>query len=681
MLHKTICFVGLVMIMATTCFAQTTSPAPVITAIAGRAPYTSEKSGEVLVTPSDKVTAKKLTVSVQYKGQDIVSDWPASPGVRAIIPFYLDAFAEGTNEITCRLDGDGQTIGTANVTLTKLPPKPNEVKIDHITNSLIVDGKPFLPVGFYCDEDYGTLAEDESMYGFNMISPYWSQRTKRTPEELSKLREKMDQCAAVGIRVNYHIESACMRLQGQALEDVITQEIEAFRDHPALLAWYIADEPEYHNVTAEQLQAVYQLVKKLDPYHPVCICIADLKYMPKFTPSMDFIMSDAYPIPHHPVTRVADSMDRAHQGTGNTMPVWDIPQVFGGGEFWFREPTNREVRVMTYLALMHGATGIEHFVRRPPLGNPNSQVLWNECRNLALEISQIAPAVLSHEPAPVATTNVSTVQARAFRDRGMLYVLVANTVVQPTSVQVKVDTGYSGKANALFERRDVDVKSGVIDDMIDGMSTRIYTIPVGPMPKEELQPNPENIVFNYSFEEIGTAGTVSNCYGSRDGYPYANMVLDPSESKHGRYSVRMTVPADGQSIGLIPTLKETPDTKLVELSGRIPTYWYAYKLGDQLTISFWAKGKEPGLVARISDSYLDGFPKDFKLTQDWQRYEVKGTVIKKRQYPGYSLNLISKGTAWFDMLETTVTPAPAGAPAPAPGQDKKPAERQVPVPE
>lgn len=631
---------------------------PPLTVVPGLMPYTTETEGELLITASDEFSGKSLTVDVSIGSRQLASKRKVEAGVRASIPLKLSDLAIGDNAVTCKLMCNGQELAAAKGNVIRLAHKPNVVKIDHRTNSMIADGRPFLPVGFYCDDSFGTLAEEESLYGFNMISPYWSRPAVRTPEELTKVKDLMDRCASVGVKVVYHIERACINLKGKELEDVIRPEIEMFRDHPALLAWYIADEPEYHSVTAEQLQDVYQMVKKLDPWHPIGVCIADLRHMPKFTPSMDFIMSDAYPIPHLPVTRVADSMDRARKGTNNSMPVWDIPQVFGGGEFWFREPTAKEVRVMTYLALIHGATGIENFVRRPPLGNPNSLVLWNECRNLAMEISQLAPAILSGDPAPKISSNNPTVRARAFIDRGVMFILAANTVVQPTTVELTIEGGYSGKANVYFERRDVDVKSGVLSDIIDGFGTRVYAIPIGPMPKETLQPNPENLVFNYSCEEIVSPGTVSNCYGSRNGHPFANMMLDPFESVHGRHSVRMTVPGDRQSIGIIPTLKRTPETELVELSGRIPGYWYTYKTGDELTISVWAKGNRPGLVMRLSDICLEGFPKEFTLTTEWQRYEVTAKVTRDRRYPGLSFNLMSKGTAWLDMFEVTCVRPP-----------------------
>lgn len=631
----------------------------------GRAPYTSETRGLLLVTPSDQLKGKALTLDVLLGDKQLALQYRLEAGTRAAIPLSLDAFAEGDNAITCRLTGDGQELATTTVTLTKLAPKPNEVKIDNVNQGLIVDGRPFLPVGFYCDSSFGTLPEEESVNGFNMISPYWSQSKPRTPDEIAQIREKMDRCASVGMMVNYHIERACINLEGKALEDAIRPEIEAFRDHPALLCWYIADEPEGNRVSPEQMLAAYKLVKQLDPYHPAVICIAALSRMGNYVQSMDILMTDNYPVPHLPLTHVAAAMDRAHTGVNNSKPVWFIPQVFGGGEFWYREPTAKEVRVMTYLSLIHGATAIQNFVRRPPLANPGSPVVWNESRTLAMEISQLAPAILSEEPAPAVASNLPQVQARAFMDRGMLFVLAANTSADPATVQLKIDGGYNGRANAIFDRRSLDVKDGVIEDMIDGTGTRVYRIPVGPMPKDDIEPDPDSIVGNASFEDIVSAGSVANCYGSRSADTYANVILDPFVSRHGRQSVRMTVPADDASIGLIPLLMKDPQTKTTEWSNKPWPFWFAYMPGDQLKISIWAKAKDPGLTLRISDPFLEGFPKEFPLTTDWQRYEVTGkvTVTAKRNYTALSFHLKGKGTAWFDLFEVVRVKA---EPAPAP---------------
>jgi len=655
--------------------AQDVQPAPPMTVQPGRSFYTSETRAFLLVTPSDQLKGKALALDVLLGDKQLALQYKLEPGKRTMLPLSLDAFAEGDNTLTCRLTGDGQEIAAANVTLTKLPPKPNEVKIDNISKGLIVDGLPFLPVGFYCDSDFKRLPEDECVNGFNMISPYWSSSKARTPEEIAQIREKMDRCAAVGMKVNYHIERACMNLEGKALEDAIRPEIEAFRDHPALLSWYIADEPEGHRIPPERMRAAYNLVKQLDPYHPVAICIAALSGVSKYVDAMDILMTDNYPVPHFPLTHVASAMDRAYAAVGNAKPVWFIPQVFGGGEFWYREPTAKEVRVMTYLSLIHGATALQSFVRRPPLSNPGAPAVWNECRTLAMEVSQLAPAILSDEPAPTVTSSLEQVHARAFVDRGMLFVIAANTSGQPVTVQLKigdlVGLGHlvpDQQADAIFDRRSVDVKNGVIEDIIDGTGTRVYRIPIGPMPVEDIQPDPNSLTANCSFENIVSAGSVANCYGSRAADDSANVMLDPFVARHGRQSVRMTVPTENGSIGLIPLLLKDPQTKTTEWSNKPWPFWFAYMPGDVLKISIWAKAKNPGLILRFSDPFIEGFPKEFPLTTEWQRYEVNGrvTVTAKRNYSALSFHLKGKGTAWFDLFEVVrVTPPPAPAPASA----------------
>ncbi len=74
------------------------------------------------------------------------------------------------------------------------------------------------------------------------------------------------------------------------------------------------------------------------------------------------------------------------------VPVWAIIQAFGGGaEHWYRAPNAAEVRAMTYLALIGGATGVMYFLE----GMPASDRLWGECRQLSLEMLALTSAVTS----------------------------------------------------------------------------------------------------------------------------------------------------------------------------------------------------------------------------------------------------------------------------------------------
>ncbi|MDH7602307.1 MAG: hypothetical protein QHI38_09185 [Armatimonadota bacterium] len=529
-----------------------------------------------------------------------------------------------------------------------------DIRIEPRTRAVIADGRPFLPFGFYTDPDIVDLPEVESLNGFTTIAPYWFGRQKRTPDDIAEMRRQLDRCAAVNMKLNYDIKLLATTLQTEEDEQALRAEVDAVKDHPALLAWYIADEPELNNVPPERLVRAYKIIKEVDPVHPVAVCIAQVGRAEPYLPAFDVLLVDIYPIPHHSVTKVADGIEKALAVVGSSKPVWFIPQAFGGGEFWYREPTAKEVRAMTYLALIHGATGIQYFIRRPPIGNPKSPVVWSECRILAMECSQLAPAVLSGESAPRVSCEPVQIHARAFADRGMLFVLAVNTENRPTAIKIAIEgCEYSGSAELIFERRRVDVKSGVIEDWIDALGTRVYRLPVGPFPQDDISINPENIVANPSFEEIVSPGTPANCYIWTGEVRGANCTIDPYTARHGRQSVRMTVPSDGTGVTMVPLLLR--DSKMRVRDFATEPMWFKYTPGTKLKFSVWAKAKTPGVKFRFVDGNLDGLPKTFTLTNDWQRYEADGVAKREMLYGRLGIQLIGPGTAWFDMFEVTVT--------------------------
>ena len=88
---------------------------------------------------------------------------------------------------------------------------------------------------------------------------------------------------------------------------------------------------------------------------------------------------------------VATRIDEIIIETNNTKPIWLVIQAFGSeNEHWPRLPTAQEERVMTYLSLIHGVTGLHYFLE----GIPFSQPMWGQCRQLSLEIFLLSPAVL-----------------------------------------------------------------------------------------------------------------------------------------------------------------------------------------------------------------------------------------------------------------------------------------------
>jgi hypothetical protein len=583
--------------------------------------YTSEAQAEIVADLAEDLDLNGLRLALADQAPQPATDR------RMMLPVDLAAVPDGPTEVTCRLMRGEEVLAQATTAIRKAPPKPNEVKIDNISRSLIADGLPIVPFGYYT---YYPLKEGvmdgEVGRGFNLFSPYHG--GPHEGEKHAPILEYLDRCAQIGMKVNYHLMWPYRR---DLTDEVLAQargEIEAVRDHPALLSWYIADEPSLEWV--ENLTKVHNLVKELDPYHPTTIVFYQgAEHARQFTNAMDIVMVDPYPIPSRPVTDVSGAADSINAAFDRGKMLWMVPQAFGGNEWWQREPTAREQRVMTYLALIHGARAVQYFIRSPRVSFPKSPVMWSECGALSLETAELTPALTSDEPAPKVTASVPEVHACALRDHGVITILAANTDKTPQTVRLQLEgVDFTGEADVLFEDRKVSVTAGAIEEPIDDFGTRAYAVPVGPLPEDDLAVDAKNLVVDPSWENMASPGTPSACYASIPGA--ANCFVDSRVARHGRHSLRMTAPTPDE----LPSLTPFP----------IPV-----KAGQAYRVSIWAKGKAEGVVLKVSLGSVG--KQEFPLTTEWQEYSFSGTAEKDASRVSPGLALGSPGVAWVDLFQ------------------------------
>jgi hypothetical protein len=639
-------------------------------AVAGRSFYTTEPRGELILFGADDLLDRPgLSANVLLGDTPLAQDVPLERGRQVTVPFDLAAVPEGDNEVICVLSADEGATQSAGCLVTKLPPRPNAVQIDRVSGGLIVDGLPFLPFGFYCYSPVQpTLAEEEIVKGFNLMSPY----QRNDPRGANARRRYMDRCAELGMKVHYQVIRLATIGRGvdsqerDRREQLLRAEVKAFRDHPALLAWYISDEPDGNNIAPEALERSYRIVRELDPYHPITIVSMRPEGAKDYLAATDVVMTDPYPIPHNPPAAVYDAIAPLVSEVGPAKPVWVVPQAFGGNEWWRREPTAREERLMTYLGLIGGATGVQYFIRHGLNGFPKSTSAWGECGRLALEATELTPALLSREARPAVVSSVDSVHAAAWRDRGSIVVLAANAANRPQMVRLTMEgASFSGQADVLFENREIEVSAGAIEDMVDAYGTRAYRIPLGPFPDEDLEVDPRNQILDPSFEDTASPGTPASCYADVGAGRGATYFTDARVARHGRHSVRLVVPRAGQQVALRP-------------------YAPSVKEGRRYRFSVWAKaqegsgrlrpGRRPGLLARLFGARrrpprheppvlklsMPGIGEQvFPLTTEWQEYVLEGTLEGRIRRSWLSFALITRGIAWVDLVQLVgVSPEP-----------------------
>ena len=516
--------------------------------------YTDEPTIDLIAEIPEAVPLAGLTLSCQEGSK------PARTmridNRRAVLSMPIASFTDGLHRVTARLLNGKDVIGSACTRFCKAKPKPNAVKIDRRTGGLIVDGKPFFPFGFYTHK--GRFYDDpvaprqvldmEAAFKFNLICAYHNFDVAFRKAKRGEITKFLDRADAVGLKVHYDIRQMCCAKPSEETAAQIADDVAAHRDAPALLCWYLADEPAGQRIPPEQFLELYPRLKALDPYHPTTMVFCVPKRAHEYLEGLDILMVDPYPIPNAPVTRVADTVDLVRRAAGPGVPIWCVPQAFGGGEGWGREPTPREERCMTYLAIVHGATGIHYFIRRPPMNNPFVGALWGEIRAMASEIRELAPVLLSPEPecAVEAVPADPALHLMGKRFKGEAYVFCVNTQKRPRQITVQCQAApCEPTAQALFEDRSVAISSdGRIDDIIDGLGVRVYSYRLSPS-KTPLPVQP-NLLKNGDMEAQTNVGYPDYFHFGQGKDLAASWGTDSLHARLGRHSLFIRCPTAGQ---------------------------------------------------------------------------------------------------------------------------------------
>lgn len=238
--------------------------------------------------------------------------------------------------------------------------------------------------------------------------------------------------------------------------------VKAATNHPALLAWYLADEPE-GRLKPEELQKRYKELKVSDPDHPIGLCHTSFEALTQFKGACDFTMTDIYPISakrDQNIMGVSIMTDEARRIHGPNWPAWTYIQSFGGPEtdhgVW-AVPLPHEIRFMVYQALVHRSTGILYFSYWP-----RQQRMWQSIAPLNREIHQLIPRLVAPGTEGKCTASTPQIQTRlrtmGNSSKSGLFIAI-NTTPKFVASELKAENVPS-ELKLPFENRSVVTKDG-----------------------------------------------------------------------------------------------------------------------------------------------------------------------------------------------------------------------------
>lgn len=623
--------------------------------------YSFEKNGEFLLSIPSGFTQNQLTINITAAGKSLLT-WEGIPGknlLRLTFEINLEPAVYKTTaaiKVSARPQSDYRT----QTDLIVLQYKPNEVKTDRLTGGLIVNKRQFFPFGFYCYSPvYPTLPEEEAVKGFNLISPY----QKIMPQTLSERKAYMDRCAQLGMKVNYNllsvsggggVGSKIDSISDEEKRKRFISEIELFRNHPALLGWYISDEPNGRKIAPEVIEEIYRTVKTNDPWHPVSIVItAPFLTSKKYAAGTDIMMADPYPLPDLPPSFVGDVTKQLKEEFKYKIPLWIVPQAFGGGEIWTREPTIQEIRTMTWQAIINGASGIQYFVRQGPNYFPKSASTWGECGRIAMEVAELTPWLLSDEETYPVETYSDKISTASRMHNGQLIVMAVNRTNEPVASSIRIRGIYNAKARVLFENRTLSVIDGLISDHLSPYGSQVYLINIKQEPAQS-QNSAINLLKDPGFEDLSSPGIPSACY-ARPGDRGATFFLDSREHFSGNHSVRIITPQEDKSLALrfFPIQVKAGSTYTISLWAKSDPEQRTFSATKEQNDRLYGKKEMP----QYAEILLGEFGRArFVPEKEWKRF-VTFVTIPNDTLPLFKTNLILKmpgqGVGWFDEIKVS----------------------------
>ena len=432
---------------------------------------------------------------------------------------------------------------------------PNPNFSDFVNTGFIHDGEPFFPIGLavagthrYWDESYNYLKNAKEM-GFNFVTyaphtgysdaggwfwgdrdsdpqdqywlRYWDIETHYPSRQLG-FPQFLDLATSYGLmvvpwfstdmwrdvilHVGRDISADFSYYDGTFLGivNLVEQIVLDYKYHENILMWFIKDEAdhmdEWWGSPVESVRMLYEKVTETDGEHPCWVNNMGWRHeMFKFyKDTFDVGSFDRYPHDFDAYDEIAQWAERFKQETNNEkmfIPILQSEREPWGGEFYSIE----NLRITTYLALIHGAQGI--FYYDDPGPNKDLDIYqyctscgpswWSDFGELISEVNELSYTALHNTNAVTLIDegeSDSTKIHSLFRENIETkeeYLIAINPYENEPDEEVINSTFYISWLEAgdvvhvLFEDREIVADAGSFTDHFTSGETHVYFIQEG----------------------------------------------------------------------------------------------------------------------------------------------------------------------------------------------------------
>lgn len=375
-------------------------------------------------------------------------------------------------------------------------------------NNFILNGRPFFPLGMNPGPEPGLLWRDGTSGwaelgrgGINFFRTCHHSSTWTSADE-EVFIQQMQQAALYGLYGYVALRDLSVPLPEYPNREInLRRVISTYKDGPVLF-WKSADEPCWGGVSIPGLITGYNIIKQLDPNHPVLMNHAPrntIEELRAYCVACDATGADIYPVsvpmgkhsglPNKQISVVGDYTLRMREVVYDRKPIVMVLQITWSGVLppnVLVRPTFYQQRYMTYQAIICGAKGLAWFGSNLALSEEDAPYGWNwtywvdVMKPLLEEIkagSELNRVITAPTRDPVlGVTGAGDVEYLARELDGRLY-LLASKRESPTANVTFSGLPVNAEAEALFENRaPLSVASGTLTDIFDPNAVHVYRI-------------------------------------------------------------------------------------------------------------------------------------------------------------------------------------------------------------
>ena len=351
-------------------------------------------------------------------------------------------------------------------------------------NMLLVQGRPFFPLGIYERPMSAATLRNLSDAGFNLCI---------LGGGLGAMRHVLDRAQAHGLHMWLPLSHMLdLSTDTENRSESLRKHAETLGDHPALLCWESIDEPAWGSQSAEGLYEGYCLMRELDPNRPIWMNHAPrnlISTLAHYNRGADIAGADIYPVPE-PATHsnlpdktiavTGAETDKNREAVCDEKPIFMVLQGFGWRELSTNPedrpkaimPTFAQSRFMAYNAITHGANGLlywgTHYTRKPSR-------FWSELKSLVSELASLQDVLASRSILPAVDGGIPEKLSAVRKSVGdRTFLIVVNESPEARTVSLTVPSLQSRRVRRLFEGQALEVG----DDAVVRIDLDAYAVAV-----------------------------------------------------------------------------------------------------------------------------------------------------------------------------------------------------------